>query len=274
MHELMSRTKSANANQFGKWFDSSTRHWSRVQSKHNADSIEAQRAGTQEDSKKWYRIVRGEQALSERGLQDLQRLFPDAVRYFDEGPDRLWEAMWGDVDSLWSICGALVHAYEFPDPARKIDKSTLSDPSPLELVTGPELSFEESLNNFEGSLLSYRQFGHEISLRDLSESIALSRLHAAVNRLCKTDGVGAYRCVRLCLDDEGVSLTLKALGEHSSCIDIYETVSKELADTEIRRLQEDPSYRESVGVTDLVGYACNPAAFCSNEARVEALQIG
>jgi hypothetical protein len=267
MHELMRRTKSANTNQFAKWFDSATAHWSRPL------KIEPQRPGT-EGNKRWYRIVRGEQAITEPGLEELQRLFPDAIRYFEEGPDRLWEAMWGDVDSLWSICGAVVHAFEVPDAVRKTDKSSLADSLTFELLAGPALSFDESLYNFECSLLSRKQQGEEISLRDLADSIALYRLHTAVSRLCKADGVGAYRCVRLCLENERIAATLQALRAHRASIDIYAAVSTDLTNMELWRLRAEPTYRESVRGADFAAHALCPAASRSDEARMELLKIG
>ncbi|MFM0518430.1 hypothetical protein PQR08_13440 [Caballeronia jiangsuensis] len=271
MHNLMARVGAVNANQFAKWFDLSTEGWSRTTGPELISDIATQIAETQ-DSKKWYRIVSGAQPLSERSLSNLQRLFPDARRIFSDGPERLFEALWGDIDDLWSVCRVEVHAYEFPDPKRPADVSAFN-PDDLEMFADASLSFEESLENFECSLLLYKRFGQELTINCLSEAIAFHRIHGAISRLCKVDGVGAYRCVQMCLNDQAIAMQLKKFNLHRATIDVYESISNELFNAEVRRLQTDVEYRKSVGAEDFAEYARNPESLCSADARAELLRI-
>ncbi|CAB3799636.1 hypothetical protein LMG28688_04966 [Paraburkholderia caffeinitolerans] len=267
MHELMRRTGSANPNQFAQWFDEATASWTGEEAPSRKPNKRIKQVTATKEQKKWYRIVRGQQALSPKGLKQLSKLFPDAPQYFLEGPDRLWQALWGPVDQLWTICSCVVYDMPYrPDP--EVD--------PGELFTSPELSFEESLYNFECSLLlRRRQFrDEEIELRDLAESIALYRLHNAVNSLGATDGVGAYRCVRMCMDAVELWDQFDAFNTFSSFC-VYGAINGELTEMEIRRLKYEPSYRKSVGVSlaDIEHYAKWPRDFCSEEDRMETLHI-
>ncbi|KAK48597.1 hypothetical protein BG58_30615 [Caballeronia jiangsuensis] len=271
MHDLMARVGAVNANQFAKWFDLSTEGWSRTTTAELASDMATQVAETQ-DSKKWYRIVSGAQPLSERSLSNLQRLFPDARRIFFDGPERIFDALWGEIDTLWSVCRVVGHAHEFPDPKRPVDVSTF-DPDDLEVLADASLSFEESLYNFECSILAYREFGDELTIDCLSEAIALYRIHDAISRLCKVDGVGAYRCVRMCLNDQAIATQLRKFNSHRATINVYESISNELFTAEVRRLHNDLEYRKSVGAEDFAEYARDPESLCSSEARAELLRI-
>lgn len=261
MHELMRRTGSANPNQFAQWFDEATASWCDGAQGDGCDQTK-QVTGTK-DQKKWYRIARGQQVLSSKALTQLTRLFPDANEYYWSGPRELWYALWGPLQCLWTIAGSVVHDWE-PGPH-----------DPGETFTGPELSFEESLYNFECDLLfRLDDVDEEFDLRDLSQSIALYRLHRAVNELGKTDGVGAYRCVRMCMDAKELQDHVHAFSTFSS-ICVYGAINAELIEREIRRLKGEPSYRESVGIgiAHIEDYARWPHTFCSAEERKEILHI-
>ncbi|WP_027776748.1 hypothetical protein [Paraburkholderia caledonica] len=267
MHELMRRTGSANPNQFAQWFDEATASWADVDVPSRKPSKKIKQVTATKDQKKWYPIIRGEQALSPKGLAQLSKLFPDAGQYFLEGPGRLWEALWGPVHQLWSIAASIGYDTPYrPDP--EIDAG--------EAFTGPDLSFEESLYNFECSLLlrDRRFLDEEIELRDLADSIALYRLHQVVNSVGATDGVGAYRCVRMCMDAAELWDQFDAFNTFSAFC-VYGAINRELVDMEIRRLKYEPSYRKSVGVSaaDIERYAKWPGAFCSEEERMDVLRI-
>ncbi|CAJ7592234.1 Uncharacterised protein [Burkholderia pseudomallei] len=269
MHELMRATGSANPNQFAQWFDDATASWQSEHAQADMRDKKIKQVTATKDQKKWYRIARGQQALSPKALEQLTKLFPDALQYFLNGPARLWEALWGPVYKLWGICATVSYETPYrPDP--EID--------PGETETGPELSFEASLYNFECGLLQRcREYRDDelLRLRDLSNSIALYRLHQVVNSIGATDGVGAYRCVRMCLDSEELRDQFYAFSTFSSFC-VYETINGELIEMEMRRLRDEPSYLESVGVgIDLIkDYAWWPHAFCSNEERMDILHIG
>lgn len=273
MHELLRRVGAENTNQFASWFDSETRHWSK-RPQRRAKSSEAVQLPETQNQKKWYRIIEGRQAVSERSLSELRRLFPDAKNYFFSGHSRLFEAMWGDIDELWDIASFTGHSLELPGLGSLNHTPQLIDPHTLETWVDASLPFTEALYNFECSLYGRLQFGESLTIRDLSEAIALYRIHIAISRLCLTDGVGAYRCVRMCLDSEDVAANLKSLGAHRAKIDIFEAVSTELLHAERFRLRSEPAYQMSIGVDTTDHYAVNPFAYCSHEARMQTLRIG
>lgn len=271
MHELMRRTGSANPNQFAQWFDEATASWTDVEAPSHKPSKRIKQVTATKDQKKWYRIARGQQPLSERTLEQLARLFPDVRQYFFEGPDRLWEALWGPVHRLWDVCAVVFYDTPFR-PNCEIE----SDVTVVTTYAGPSLTFDESLYNFECALLlrPYNDDGNEYELRDLSDSIAMYRLHQAVSALAKTDGVGAYRCVRACMDTVELWDQFDAFNTFSSLC-VYDAINRELTETEIQRLKNEPSYRDSVriGVGDIEQYAKWPRFFCSNKERMEILRI-
>jgi hypothetical protein len=270
MHELMRRTGSANPNQFAQWFDDATASWTCDES-HEHGPDEKQITATK-DQKKWYRITRGQQALSERALGQLARLFPDARQFFLEGPDQLWEALWGPVHRLWDVCACVAYDTPFVPNSDPDDGITVVGTT----FAGPSLKFDESLYNFECGFFRLNEcpLDDEIQLFDLSNSIAFYRLHQAVNALAQTDGVGAYRCVRMCMDARELWDQFVAFSTFSSFC-VFEAINSELTEIEIRRLRNEPSYRKSVGidVDDIEEYAKWPTTFCTNQQRMEILRI-
>ena len=223
MHELSSRAGTDNPNQFAKWYDAQQSSESRA---------------TTEASGKWRRNFSGQASLKDEQLDLLCSLFPDARKFYEDGPGNLWQALWGNVEELWDICKSDRHA-------------------------GPELPFFESVAYIEFTI--YGVSG--LNLVDLARSIAIYRIHMEINRLARTDGVGAYRCVRMCLNDANLKQELEALGVHGR-LHWY------LYHIEIYRLISEDSYRDMVGADDLVDYAMNPQAFCSTEQRVANLILG
>ncbi|MBB5506939.1 hypothetical protein [Paraburkholderia atlantica] len=140
----------------------------------------------------------------------------------------------------------------------------------------PDLKFDESLYNFECRFfqLNYCPKDDEIQLLDLAHSIAFYRLHQAVNALAQTDGVGAYRCVRMCMDARELWDQFVAFNTFSSFC-VYAAINNELTAIEIRRLKNEPSYRKSVGIDldDIEEYSKWPSTFCTNQQRMEILRI-
>lgn len=260
MREVIWWSGTANPNQFGPWFDGQTVSWTYAP-KSAANAKSGQLKATR-GQKKWYRLAKGEFGISQTDLGYLARLFPDTYNQFWNGPDQLWSALWGPSEDLWMICGASVYPSPFRDPNE--------EPEPF---AGPVLTFGESLDNFESSLLGKKLlFGLPLELRDLVESIAMYRLHQTVNRFAKTDGIGAYRCVRMCLDAPEIRCHLRALSAFAK-FSLYDAINNELVSMELDRLTHESSYRASVGTEDAEAYARNPSAFCSNEQRMELLRI-
>lgn len=272
MHELMRRTGSANPNQFAQWFDDATASWTCEELQEHGPDEKIKQVTATKDQKKWYRIARGQQALSERALGQLSRLFSDARQYFAEGPDQLWEALWGPVHRLWDVCACIASDTPFVPNSDSDDGATVI----VATCAGPDLKLDETLYNFERGLLQWEDHPHdrEFRLFDLSNSIAFYRLHQAVNALAQTDGVGAYRCVRMCMDARELWDQFVAFNTFSSFC-VFEAINSELTEIEIRRLKNEPSYRKSVGIDldDIEEYAKWPSTFCTNHQRMEILRI-
>lgn len=272
MHELMRRTGSANPNQFAQWFDDATASWTCEELQEHGPDERIKQVTATKDQKKWYRIARGQQALSERALGQLTRLFPDARQYFVEGPDQLWEALWGPVHRLWDVCACI--AYDVPF----VPNSESDEGLPVIVTTyaGPDLKLDESLCNFERSLLMWADHPDvpEFQLFNLSNAVAFYRLHHALNALAQTDGVGAYRCVRMCMDARELWDQFVAFSTFSTFC-VFEAINDELTEIEIRRLKNEPSYRKSVGidVDDIEEYSKWPTTFCTNQQRMDILRV-
>jgi hypothetical protein len=240
MNTLKLRTGIQNPYQFGDWINKKTELLDWADSKY---------------SKKWYPYFEGKIKQEPlRVLQLLNHLFPDASAIYYEGPERLWSALWDPPKELWSICGFLVGDY----PAQSSEELTT--------LTGSKVTFCESAYNFECSLILNQIHGQEPNLRDFVDSIALYRLHHAVSQLHKTDEVGPYRCVQMCLKSNNISRALANL-------EILDFISNELINLEISRLNNEESYRTAVAVDDVVAYAHNPFEFCSVAQRIKALRI-
>ncbi|MEO8119393.1 MAG: hypothetical protein ABI606_08740 [Rhodoferax sp.] len=132
----------------------------------------------------WQAIFNGLRPLSESRLKSLSAVpvWSDSSRLYQHGPANLWRAMWGPVDEL-------------------------------RLVVADELtewkSFDQMLAEFEGDLLLAEIDRAPLTLACLAKAVALYRLHRDVLGL---DGVGACRCVRLCLGNDQVQTEMDGLG--------------------------------------------------------------
>ena len=138
---------------------------------------------TTEASGKWRRNFSGQASLKDEQLDLLCSLFSDARKFYEDGPGNLWLALWGNVEELWNICKIGRHA-------------------------GPELPFPVSVAFIESTIYGVSN----LKLVDLARSIAIYRIHMEINRLARTEGVGAYRCVRMCMNDVKLKRELEALG--------------------------------------------------------------
>ncbi len=239
MRELAKRVGAENPHQFAGWFDERT-------------GMDTQASG------KWRLNFSGDRPLSPQQLQLLSRLDGDVAQLHRNGPADIWRALWGDVHELWAL-------------SRRrfcIHGSTLDDRiwSAIEDEFADEISFGSTLREFEGDLLLADAYREPLALRHLTEAIALYRLHQHMNSIAPSDvdGVGAYRCVRMCLEDAAVRSELGRLG-------IGDLLAGHLADMELGRLKRERSYRASVAVDDLAGYVRNPLAFISHDSRWAAL---
>lgn len=241
MNALRLRVSAQNPSQFSEWINhvSEPLGWSDMK-----------------DSNKWYKYFRGDVSqVPTRMLRLLNEIFPDAHSLFHEGPDRIWSAMWAeDVTDLWQICSFLGYEYEDQEESEKT------------CLAGNTLKFSETAYNFECNLILNTELEDQINLSLFTEAIAIYRIHEMINKIHRTDDVGPYRCVKMCLDTQKVTNELKSLG-------IYEFIYNEVIRTEISRLTNESYYRVSVGTHDATGYALDPFLHCSITERMETLRI-
>lgn len=241
MSELAKRVEAKNPHQFAGWFDERT-------------GMDTQASG------KWRLNFNGKQPLSPQQLQFLSHLDGDVARLHFDGPADLWRALWGDVRELWPLCHS-----RFCSVGPMLDDRTWSE---IEGEFGDEKTFGSALREFEGELLLADAYHEPLTLRHLTEAIAFYRLHQHMNSIApsEVDGVGLYRCVRMCLDDIDVLYKLSLLG-------IYADAVSELKDMEFFRLRRDKSYRVIVMTDDLVEYIGNPRAYVTDDSRWESLNF-
>ncbi|MEB0134561.1 hypothetical protein QN362_04360 [Actimicrobium sp. CCC2.4] len=241
LSELARRVGAENPHQFAKWFDEQS-------------GMNTQMSG------KWRLNFSGKQPLSPQQLQLLSRRDGDVARLHKNGPAELWRALWGAVCELWPLCRS-----RFTN-----DGPMLNDHiwSAVEGEFVNEKPFGSALREFEGELLLADAYREPLTLRHLTEAIAFYRLHQHINSLApsEVDGVGLYRCVRMCLDDIGVFYKLTLLG-------IYDDVASELEDMEFWRLRRDKSRRMIIAADDLADYVGNPRAFVTDDSRWESLNF-
>jgi hypothetical protein len=190
----------------------------------------------------------------------LSRLDGEVARLHSNGPAELWRALWGDVCELWSLCRS-----RFTNDGPMLDDRIWSA---IEGEFVNEKPFGSALREFEGELLLADAYREPLTLRHLTEAIAFYRLHQRMNSLApsEVDGVGLYRCVRMCLDDIDVLYKLSLLG-------IYADVVSELEDMEFWRLRRDKSCRMIIATDDLADYVGNPRAFVTDDSRWESLNF-
>lgn len=241
MHALRLRVNAQNPSQFSEWINnvSEPLGWPDMK-----------------DSNKWYKYFRGDvNQVPTRMLRLMNEIFPDTHSLFHEGPSRLWSAMWAeDVTDLWQICSFL--GYEYED----------QENSEITCLAGYILKFSETAYNFECNLILNIEPEEKNNLSLLTESIALYRIHKMINEIHRTDEVGPYRCVRMCLNTQKVTNELKTLG-------IFEFIYNEIVSTEIARLSNESCYRASIGTGDVTGYALDPFLHCSITERMDILRI-
>jgi hypothetical protein len=209
------------------------------------------------ESNKWYKYFRGDISQDPlRALNRLKELFPDVFNIFYDGPGRLWTALWSDdSDELWQICNYHDIAY-----------GCQPDNETIELV-GREPFFQDATYNFECSLLTNRVLGQALDLRDLSESIALYRIHMEINKKTRTDETAPYRCVKFCLGSKEIIETLINLG-------IYDYIQDYLKNVEIGRLESELCYRKAIGNINIMTYADNPFSAHTVDQIMSQLHIG
>ncbi|MGF6983446.1 hypothetical protein QFZ99_002923 [Paraburkholderia atlantica] len=251
MTVLMEKTACQNLNQFG----------ARVNN-------ESERLGWNDtqQSNKWYKLTNG--SLTKRPdkpIAMLDQLFHCAEQVYEDGPANLWRALWGDATNpavLWPLCRTRIDSNGpwLDDISWKEIEAKLCDEKP----------FCEAIREFEGELLLAMAYDQPLSLNHLTESIALYRLHQTTNCLARSDvdGVGAYRCIRLCLDDPGIASKLT----NYSALNV---VRVELIEMEIGRLTRERSYLASVGVQrhQIELYAKDPLPWIDDNARWDALNL-
>jgi hypothetical protein len=248
---LMERIGCANPHQFGAWINRESERlgWPDTQS-----------------SNKWYHLLDGK--LKKHPVEVvsmLSQLFPDAEQLYHDGPAGLWRALWGDARDpsvLWPLCRTRFSNFgpwfDAPD-WKEIEADFLN-----------ERTFGETLREFEGELLFAMAHGESLTLNHLTEAISLYRLHQVTNCLAVSDidGVGAYRCIRHCLDDIEIWSQLNSY-------DGFYFVRDELVDMEIGRLTSERSYLESVGIQKhhAMLYADDPLPWIDSDVRWSTLNL-
>lgn len=239
MRELAQRVGTENPYQFAGWFDKRT-------------GMETQASG------KWRLNFSGDRPLSPQQLRLLSHLDADVLRLYVDGPADLWRALWGDAVVLWSLIRS-----RFTGVGPNLDDRTWLA---IENEFTTERPFGATLRNFEGDLLLTDAYRKPLSFRHLTEAIALYRLHQHLNSIAPSDvdGVGAYRCIRMCLDDRIVQNELHRLG-------VNELLRDHLVEMEAGRLEAEPSYRAAVNVDSSVQWVRNPCAVVSDDTRWHAL---
>jgi hypothetical protein len=184
---LIRKTECTNPNQFGDWVNRESENlgWPDTQT-----------------SNKWYHLLKGKLKKPPLDVVSmLCQLFPDAEELYHDGPANLWRALWGDASDptvLWPLCRT-----RFSNMGPWNNDETWRE---LEAEHLDERTFGETLRAFEGELLWAEVYKEPLTLRHLTEAIALYRLHHTINRLAVSDvdGSGAYRCVWRCLGDSDI----------------------------------------------------------------------
>lgn len=219
-------------------------------------------------SRKWRAYFEGEKGkrpLKPELLENFCALWAEAGQLYRDGPSDLWLAMWGDERKLWRLCRTRCVA-NGPDYDDHLWRA-------IESVFTERTTFGEALREFEGSVLMAEAYNHSLSIRYLTEAIAFYRLHRFMNGAAPldVDGKGAYRCVRICLDNQGVRWALDSLTFGIS--NIYGLLVNELAVIEAGRLVHERSYRGTIAVDDLAAYVAHPQAVISDDERWIALNF-
>lgn len=251
MNVLMKEIGSSNPHQFGAWINR-----------------ESERLGWKDtqQSNKWNKLIKGKfTKRPDKPIAMLSLLFRNAKQVYDDGPANLWRALWGDATNpatLWPLCRT-----RFDSDGPWFYQITWEE---IEAKFLDERTFRDTIREFEGELLLAIAYDQPLTLNHLTESVALYRLHQATNRLARTDvdGVGAYRCIQLCLNDLCVSSELKSY-------DALSLVRDEVVEIEIGRLTTEHSYLASVGIQRHQAklYAHDPLTWISTSNRWDALSL-
>ncbi|SAK41867.1 hypothetical protein AWB79_00499 [Caballeronia hypogeia] len=248
---LTKRIGRKNVNQFGDWV--------------NCESVRLGWKDTQ-SSNKWAKLDSGKfKNPPVKPIQMLSQLFDDAESVYINGPANLWQALWGDATDpnvLWPLCRT-----RFASCGPWIDEPTWEA---IKSEYNDERTFLETMRAFEGELLFALKCKEPITLNHLTESIALYRLHQITNTLTvsNVDGVGAYRCIRHCLDDVHLWHELHSYGA-------FRLINDELIDMEINRLAAERSYRTSIGIDRhlIQMYADDPLPWIEDDDRWRMLNF-
>jgi hypothetical protein len=267
---LIRKTECTNPNQFGDWV--------------NRESEKLGWPDTQ-TSNKWYQLLKGRLKKPPLDVVSmLCKLFPDAEELYHDGPANLWRALWGDASDptvLWPLCRT-----RFCDAGPWHDEMTWRD---IEADFLNERTFGETLRVFEGELLWAQVYKEPLTLRHLTEAIALYRLHRTINRLAvsEVNGVGAYRCIWHCLNDLEIWSELnsyrcpksKRRAPQSSLDDdepsAFGLIRDELVEMEIHRLTTERTYLASVGIQrhQIMLYADDPLPWMVAHVRWDNLNL-
>jgi len=198
MRELARRSGTSNPHQFAGHFDAIT-------------NMETQASG------KWRQCFSGDKALSAQQLRLLSFVDANVAKLHDAGPCGLWHALWGDEQALWQLCRTRLDS-DGPMTDDRIWSAIVDEFT-------EERDFGSTLAEFEAEMLLAEAYGRPLTLRHLTEAVALCRLHQALRSLAvlNIDGRGIVRCLRVCLADTSVLSELARLG-------VLDGVREELAD--------------------------------------------
>jgi len=184
---------------------------------YDAQQITTNRASTV-SSGKWAKNFRGQVSLKGEQLDLLERLMPYARRFYERGPANLWVALWSDPVDLWALCQT-------------------------------RYSIDIAMAEYEADLLLAQQYNEPLTLRHLSEGIALFRLYNHINVLTRinADGAGLYRSIAVCLEDINVWQELEEIAGFNP---IRAAIFGVIQSLEMSRLENDEAYRVQVGVDE------------------------
>jgi hypothetical protein len=251
MNVLMKRIGCSNPNQFGAWINCESERFGWRDTQH---------------SKKWYKLIDGEFTYPPvKPVHMLSQLFHDAEHIYNDGPANLWRSLWGnavDPTVLWPLCRT-----RFDSNGPWFDEITWRE---IEAEFLNERTFRETIREFEGELLLAVAYGEPLTLNHLTEAVALYRLHQATNCLAVSDidGVGAYRCIRHCLEEPSIFLELDSYNG-------FDLVRDELVEMEIGRLTAERSYLASIGIGrhQVALYADDPLSWIDTAVRWDAINL-
>lgn len=200
-------------------------------------------------SGKWRPYFNGQRPLSGKLKRSLFDLFSGAEALYVDGPSDLWKALWGSAEKTATACRTRYCRLgpEIDDRTWKLIRDEIECDEQERLLSDVISIFAEDIS------LAH-QHGEPLTLRHLTEAIALYRLHWFIDDLTRSDAriERLYPCIYLCLNDRNIACELRK-------IDALDMVRDEMTELEVRRLAGE-RYRKAVGIEkhQIYAYAGDP----------------